>query len=170
MNSDAVIHRLEAQARVIEALVTAASDEQARWKPSQEAWSVLEVTAHLLDEEREDFRIRLGLLLSDPSAAWPGIDPAGWVVSRAYGTWNLTETLRMFLAERADSLAWLQALEAPCWENAKSHPAAGTLHAGDILSSWVAHDLLHIRQLNRLAYQWIVRLADPYSPDYAGGW
>ena len=46
----------------------------------------------------------------------------------------------------------------------------GPLHAGDVLASWVAHDLLHIRQLARLHSQRVGELAAPVSIGYAGDW
>jgi hypothetical protein len=44
------------------------------------------------------------------------------------------------------------------------------LSAGDVLVSWVAHDFLHIRQLNEVLYAWNEKQASPYSVQYAGGW
>jgi len=45
--------------------------ELAVWKPAPGKWSILEVVNHLYDEEREDFRQRLELVLKDPALAWP---------------------------------------------------------------------------------------------------
>ena len=42
------------------------------------------------------------------------------------------------------------------------------LRAGDLLASWLAHDLIHIRQITRLHYRWLERLAAPYQLGYAG--
>ena len=170
MNSDALIDRLEAQVGIIRELIQGVPSEQAAWKPSPERWSILEVAVHLLDEEREDFRVRLGLLLRDPKADWPAIDPQGWVTQREYAKRDLGETLKAFLKEREVSLAWLNGLKSSAWDNVKTHPAAGALSAGDMLASWVAHDLLHIRQLAKLHYGYVCRLAEPYSAAYAGDW
>ena len=40
--------------------------------------------------------------------------------------------------------------------------------AGDLLAAWVAHDLLHIRQIARIQYEHARALAAPYKMDYAG--
>ncbi len=55
------------------------SDEQARWKPDSQSWSILEVINHLYDEERQDFRLRLEYILFRPGQPWEPIDPQGWV-------------------------------------------------------------------------------------------
>ena len=44
------------------------------------------------------------------------------------------------------------------------------LKAGDMLSSWVAHDHLHTRQLVELRRQRVLQLAQPYDVHYAGDW
>jgi hypothetical protein len=43
----------------------------------------------------------------------------------------------------------------------------GAVEAKNLLASWLAHDLLHIRQITRLKYQY---LAKDYAIDYAGNW
>ncbi|MEZ4640023.1 MAG: DinB family protein [Caldilineaceae bacterium] len=39
----------------IRCLVEGMSDQDARWKPDAESWSILEVINHLADEEEADF-------------------------------------------------------------------------------------------------------------------
>ena len=160
---------LERSAKVIRELVQEVAPEQRMWKPDADRWSILEVIGHLLDEEREDFRVRLRLVLEDPELEWPPIDPQGWVEQRSYAEKNLEETLETFLDERRDSVRWLQGLADPDWSRAKQHPA-GALSAGDLLASWTAHDLLHIRQLTWLHLQYVQQRARPYSTEYAGEW
>ena len=42
--------------------------------------------------------------------------------------------------------------------------------AGDMLSAWVAHDNLHIRQLVELRRFRIEKVTKPYKIRYAGEW
>ena len=53
-----IIERLRANVDVFDALTRGVSEEQARWKPTTDEWSILEVVNHLADEEVEDFRHR----------------------------------------------------------------------------------------------------------------
>jgi hypothetical protein len=156
-------------ATIIKSLATGVSQEEARIKPDAESWSVLEVVCHLCDEEVEDFRVHLDLILNRPADPWTEIDPQGWVKSRQYNERSLAESLDLFLAEREKSLAWLAKLSSPNWESRITNPM-GSLTAGQMLGSWAAHDSLHIRQLNELRYGRIVRLAQPYEVSYAGKW
>jgi hypothetical protein len=145
------------------------ADDKARRRPAPEAWSLLEVICHLHDEEREDFRPRLDLVLHRPQDTWTRIDPAGWITARRYNERDLAEALQGFLVERERSLAWLGSLAAPDWSREYQAPF-GRITAGDLLASWAAHDLLHTRQLVELRRARLLAQAAPYSTQYAGDW
>ena len=42
--------------------------------------------------------------------------------------------------------------------------------AGQMLHCWLAHDMLHLRQMVELHYAFIAESAAPGSIDYAGDW
>lgn len=162
--------RLSNNAATISTLVQEVGQDQARWRPDAEVWSILEVINHLYDEEREDFRQRLDLILHQPDRPWPPNDPAGWVIERQYNRRELKTSLENFLKERENSLAWLNGLAAPNWQNAYQHPSAGIITAADMLAAWVAHDLLHIRQLVELHWVYQAEFVRPIALNYAGTW
>jgi uncharacterized damage-inducible protein DinB len=169
MNLQYFIQRFSNNRGVFESLLCDVSLEQARWKPTADKWSMLEVVNHLYDEEREDFRQRLQLTLADPGQSWPPINPREWVETRAYNDRDLAASLKNFLAERDSSLDWLRQLTNPNWQNSNEGPN-GRLSAGDLLAAWLAHDFLHIRQLARLHWQYTGELATPYQTTYGGPW
>jgi len=154
---------------IVRQLVAGVSQSEARFKPTPETWSILEVVCHLYDEEREDFRTRLDIALHRPEEKWPKIDPAGWVTTRKYNDRDFAQALDGLLTERESSLTWLHGLSEPNWD--AEYPAPfGPIKTGDLLASWVAHDNLHTRQLVELRRNRIVQLADPYKVQYAGDW
>ena len=163
------IERFSNNAGVFEHLASGVAVEQAKWKPSPEKWSLLEVVNHLYDEERDDFRARLDSLLHHPERKWPPIAPTEWALERKYNERELGESLERFLEERRKSLAWLKELKEPRLENEYEHPQ-GIISAGDLLASWLAHDFLHIRQLARLHWQYLNTLCPPFKTAYAGEW
>jgi len=99
----------------------------------------------------------------------PAIDPVGWVTERAYNQREVTASLQNFLRERDQSLFWLRNLSSPDWNAAVEGPF-GRIHAGDMLAAWVAHDLLHIRQLTELNFAYHREQINSYRVDYAGTW
>jgi hypothetical protein len=164
---ESVITQLSGQALVIQSLVKEVPHEQAVWKPSEKEWSILEVINHLADEEQEDFYTRFDLMLHNPETPWPSIDPQTWVLERSYNTRNLGKSVERFLGERHKSLEWLNNLGDINLETLYHHPSGRKLHRSDFLASWLAHDLLHIRQLTRLHYQYLQK---NFKIDYAGNW
>jgi hypothetical protein len=168
MEMSALMQELSNGAELIRQLVGEFSAEEARFRPQPESWSALEVICHLYDEEREDFRQRLDIILHRSGDPWPPIDPQGWISSRRYNERNLGEMLASFLEERQRSLDWLRGL-SPNWEATTQAPF-GEIKAGDMFAAWVAHDGLHIRQLVELRRARLERLARPYDLQYAGDW
>lgn len=170
MDFEALLIQMTEHAEAIRALTRGINDKQASWKPNADSWSILEVINHLYDEEREDFRVRLDTILHRPEQPFPPIDPAGWVTARAYNMREIKSSINNFRAERENSLGWLKSLRTPNWEAAVKAPWGGELKAGDMFAAWVAHDVLHLRQLVELHYALVRRDAEPYAVGYAGDW
>jgi hypothetical protein len=168
INIEETIRQLAANVEAICALVQGVSEEQARWKPAPGSWSLREVMEHLHNEERGDFRAHLQEIFSDPPQSWGALR-----VERVAAA-SCRTALDDLLTERQGSLVWLASLRSPDWERktlARLGPTETMrLSAGDVLASWVAHDYLHIRQINELLYAWNVKQASPYSVEYAGEW
>ena len=169
MDFEILYNDLSHNADLIRLLVTGITIEDARARPAPETWSILEVICHLFDEEIEDFRRHLDLILFHPADPWPPIDPGGWVLARQYNQRDPGEMLEKFLDERRRSLEWLRRLDSQDWDAWYSNPF-GSMKAGDMLSSWVAHDNLHMRQLAELRRARIERICTPYDFQYAGEW
>lgn len=177
---EALIGRLERFPAVLQAATVRLDEADARWQPppvpnaagqAQPAWSIVEIVAHLADEEEADFSVRLQLTLDDPAKPWPSIDPEGWAVCRAYRERSLTGELSRFGIKRAKNLVWLCDLnDQTPWDRTHHHPQFGPFRAGDMLAAWCAHDWLHLRQIAKRQYQLTARDAGDYSTRYAGEW
>lgn len=169
MDHSRLIAQMNNNAQTIRSLTAGVSEAQARWKPDPESWSILEVINHLYDEEQEDFRVRLDYILNRPGEVPPEIDPQGWVNSRKYNDRNLAESILNFLDERENSLQWLHDLGPFDWDSVSELPF-GTFRAGDMFAAWVAHDMLHMRQIIELHYAFTTNAFSPYQVNYAGEW
>jgi hypothetical protein len=166
LNIQEIADQLAVNAEAIRALVQAIPDAQARWQPDPETWSIAQVMEHLYNEERIDFRQHLQEMLNDPPQPWGAFQDAYVPVK------SCRQALEAFLSEREASIAWLEALPSPDWDitsQATFVDETITLSAGDILVSWVDHDLAHLRQMIKLLHAWHERQAAPYSVQYAGG-
>lgn len=170
MDADALIDRLESTGPLFRAAMRGVGDADARWRPEEGAWSLLEIVSHVADEETEDFRIRLRLTLEDPAAPWPPIDTEAAVVSRRYNEGELEERLGALERERSLSVGWLRSLREPDWSRTHTLRQGRSLTAGDLLASWAAHDALHLRQIAHRFFQIVQRDAGTFRTAYAGEW
>jgi hypothetical protein len=171
LDAHALRDRLGAFPAALRAAAYTVSAEDARWKPAPEHWSILEVCCHLLDEEREDFAVRIASTLRDPTAPWPRLELEGIAEKRRYNEQDLAAALDAFAARRADNIAWLDSVLGDAdFTKSFQHPKFGPLHAGMLLASWTAHDALHLRQIARRLHGLAARDAGPYGVQYAGEW
>ncbi len=171
MNSHSLIDSLDRFGRLLPGVVREVPADHATWRPSNGAWSILEVIRHLADEEAEDFRPRLESILRDPEAPWPPIDPPRWAVERHYNEGSLDEAVDQFTGRRAESVVWLRGLVEVDWTKAFQRPKLGVaIRAGDLLTSWAAHDMLHLRQIAKRMYELTQDAGGEFVADYAGEW
>ena len=166
---EVVVRQLSASAAAIRALVEGVSAEQAEWQPDAESWSLKQVMEHVDNTERLDFRLHLQEIFHEPPLGWGGLSLPYQAAP------DCATSLSNFLREREASIAWLRGLAGVDWD-AYSEATFGpnaeklTMSAGNLLYAWVAHDYLHIRQINELLFAWNAQQARPYSVEYAGGW
>ena len=165
-----VINSLGNNAAIFSNLFTNPPGGLAEWKPGENKWALIEILNHLCDEEREDFRCRLDLTLGCPEVEWPPINPGAWATERDYASRSMKDSLASFLGEREKSVAWLRSLENPNWKSVHHHQLLGPMSAEMLLANWLAHDLLHIRQIITLQWNYLNEIAAPVKLIYAGEW
>ena len=155
MDHKSIIISLTQNKEVFQAQLLGKTHEEYTFKPAPDKWCMLEVLCHLVDEEKEDFRTRVEYVLRDPNEPLPAFDPTVWPASRNYMNQNYERKVAEFLAERSKSIDWLESLVYPGWENTYQHPKLGPMSAELFLANWLAHDYIHVRQLNRLAFEYL---------------
>ena len=114
-------------------------------------WSPFDIVGHLIHAERTDWIPRVEHLLQHGDAlAFPPFDREGmFAASRGR---SLSELLDEFAAVRAQSLARLAELgvtDGDLLETGR-HPEFGVVTLGQLLSTWVVHDLTHVSQVVRV--------------------
>ena len=164
-----VISQLKRNRKVFKELLSKVPEDLQAWKYQPEAWSLKEVICHLRDEENEDFRARVASILEDPTQPLKPIDPSTWVTERNYHETHYKKALKSFLRARKASIEWLEELDAPEWDNTYEHATLGPMSARLFMANWLAHDYLHIRQINRIKYEYL-RQESGLDLSYAGNW
>ncbi len=169
MDCNKIISELLRNKDIFRSLLIGLPIEQYKWKPSHDKWSLLEISCHLYDEEREDFRTRTKYVLELPEHPLPTFDPIKWVEERSYIQQDFNSMTAKFIMERELSVEWLQSLANPNWENAYEHPKFGKMTAKMFLTNWLAHDYLHIRQIISVKFDYFKQISNE-SFAYAGIW
>lgn len=119
-------------------------------------WNPFDVVGHLIHGEKTDWMPRLQLILAHgDKRAFEPFDRFAQFEASAGRT--LPQLLDEFAALRRENLATLAKLPLTDFdlERRGRHPALGAVTLGQLLSTWVAHDLDHIVQIARvLAHQY----------------
>jgi hypothetical protein len=110
-------------------------------------WSSFEVVGHLLEAEETNWIPRIRHLIKHGEAsAFPPFDRVGFV-ERSKGK-NMEEQVDAFKGTRAQSLRDLDELRLSPSDLGRRgrHPEFGPVTLGQLLATWVVHDLNHIGQ------------------------
>jgi hypothetical protein len=170
MEFKAHVDQLKRNSEIIVSLSANVTQEQACWRPAKTRWTMLEALNHLVDIEVEDFRCEFEMVLNNPGESWPRFSIERWRIERKYNEKILDDSIRRFTSEREKSTQWLEKLKEPDLDLRHSGKGfrGAPMRAGDILVSWLAHDLFHIRQLSLIRWYILNEWSKPYSPRYSG--
>ena len=126
-------------------------DSWIRATEGPDSWSPYDIVGHLIHGERTDWMPRTEILLAHGEAQpfSPFDRFAQFEASRGK---TLRQLLDSFAELRQENLLRLQSLEltAADLERRGHHPELGTVTLGELLATWVAHDLSHIAQIARV--------------------
>src|SRR5579862_3119795 len=145
--------------------VQGVSEDQARWKPGPERWSILECTEHVAVVERR----MLGRITKEcvPLAgganragrdheilAW-GADrtkklkaPEGAVPAARFST--LAEALSAFRTNRSETIAYIEGCQEDLRGRETTHPLLGLLTAQECLALLTIHPARHALQVREI--------------------
>jgi hypothetical protein len=132
-------------------LVGGLSEGWTRRNEGPGTWSVFDIVGHLIHGERTDWMPRTRIILAHgPAKAFEPFDrtaqfPAGAGRSLA----QLLDELAAMRAQNMDELAGLR-LAPEQMELVGMHPELGRVTLGQLLSTWVVHDLDHVAQAARV--------------------
>lgn len=168
-NPKHIISDLKRNKDVISQLLSHIDSQQYLYREAKDKWNLLEVICHLVDEEREDFVVRIKSVLKDPLQQLPSIDPVGWVKSRNYMDQDYDSKLNEWIELRNANCSYLDQLKSVSWQNAYQHQHFGPMSAKLFLCNWLSHDYHHIRQIITIKRAYIIHSSGE-SLEYAGDW
>ena len=139
---------LEATPDLLRGLMCELNEEDARWKPTPDRFSVAEVLAHLSHSEGHCYRLRLDRFLNEDR---PELQPDDAQMHlHLYRDADPEESLAHFEEQRETNLEFLRALPESDGARVALHREAGEITLSNMLHEWALHDLGHVRQIAEL--------------------
>jgi hypothetical protein len=130
------------------ALLRGLPGEWIRSTAGPDTWSAFDVVGHLLHGEEADWIARARVILEEGEGhPFESFDRTAMFEN--YQGYSFDQLLDAFAERRAQNLATLDGWNVtPEQLSLKgTHPALGTVTLGQLLATWVAHDLNHIGQI-----------------------
>jgi len=139
---------LEATPGILRGLMTELTDEDARWKPAPDRFSVAEVLAHLSHSEGHCYRMRLDRFMAE---ARPEFEPDdAQMYLDLYRDANPEDSFEHFEEQRENNIEFLRGLSAGAGDRIALHKEYGEITLAQMLHELALHDLGHIRQIAEL--------------------
>jgi hypothetical protein len=156
---------LEATPAILRGLMCEISNEDARWKPEPDRFSIAEVLAHLSHSEGHCYRARVDRFLSEEMPEFEPDDAQMYL--EMYKNGDPEEDFGHFEEQRETNIELLRGLPADAGSRKAKHRAAGEITLSQMLYEWALHDLGHVRQIAELvrARKYLAG-AGPLGKDY----
>jgi len=134
----------------LEALLEGLPDGFVRATEGPDTWSPYDVVGHLIHAERTDWIPRARHILAGTDRPFDAFDRnAQFSESRDR---PLSELLAEFSSSRRSSLTELESMKlaGSDLDRTGTHPSLGAVTLGQLIATWVVHDLDHISQIARV--------------------
>jgi DinB superfamily len=139
---------LEATPAILRGLMAEVTDEDARWKPAPDRFSVAEVLAHLSHSEGHCYRMRVDRFLGEERPEFEPDDAQMYL--ELYRDANPEDAFDQFEEQREANLEYLRELPEAAGTRGAKHREYGDITLSEMLHEWALHDLGHIRQIAEL--------------------
>lgn len=148
---DSAMEVLKRTPLVLETLLTGLSDDWIHTNEGPDTWSPHQVVGHLIVNEETNFLVRAKVILSNQEPKLLSRISMTSHVERFKGV-PIEKQLILFKELRLQNVASLQAFSISNEDLSRTatHPEVGLVQLSNVLSAWVAHDLVHIGQITRV--------------------
>jgi hypothetical protein len=130
-------------------LIQGLSFQQLTSRTFIEKWSIVEIRAHLAEDEiATSWRYRQ--MVEYDGGHLTGFDQNLWAELGKYATWSAGEAVELFRLLREANLRMLGALSPEQWRRSGEHAERGRLTVEELARHMAAHDINHLEQIERL--------------------
>ncbi len=134
---------LESTPALLARAAASLSAEEARRRPAEGAFSLIENVWHLADLEREGYGVRIRRILTEEEPLLSDFDGDRVARERNYQSRDLAEGLALFAGARGRNLEMLRSLSPSDWKRAGEQECVGRVTLEDVARMMVEHDRSH---------------------------
>jgi hypothetical protein len=144
---DDAVAILERTPASLSALLTGLPDQWVRATEGDGTWSPYSVIGHLIDGERTNWIARARHILSGEQRPFDPFDRTAHLTESQ--DQSVAELLTTFAELRRENVAALVGMNLTSADLSRTgqHPEFGEVSLGQLLATWVVHDLNHIAQI-----------------------
>jgi hypothetical protein len=139
---------LEGTPEILRGLMREISDDDARWKPAPDRFSIAEVLAHLSHSEGHCYRMRVDRFLEEESPFFEADDAQMYL--DLYRDADPKDSFDRFEEQRENNIEFLENLPPGSGDRKANHAEVGEITLAQMLHEWALHDIGHIRQVAEL--------------------
>jgi hypothetical protein len=130
-------------------LIAGVPDDTLHRRPAPGKWSIVEIIAHLAEDElTSTWRYRQ--MIEHDGVALLGFDQDLWARLGDYNSWTARDALDMFRLLRHANVMLLSRLSPAEWERSGTHAERGRITVRSLAAHMVGHDANHFAQIQRI--------------------
>jgi hypothetical protein len=148
-----LIHAYTEGPRLLEDAVAGLSQDELRFRPGPEHWSIHENVVHVADTDLVA-ATRMRYVIAQPGSALVSFDQNGWARALDYGSLSMREALALLRAVRATTVEILRRVPAEAWEQVGINTEAGPQTLEWLVEHFSDHVHYHLRTIARRRTQY----------------
>jgi DinB superfamily len=145
-----VVSFLEETPRHIRQFAAEMSEQDLRWKPSNDEFSVVEQVCHLCDLEREGYSARIRKMLTENQPKLPDFDGSRIARERDYNQQDFESAFQEFASEREENVRVMKTLSPDQLNRSGVLEGVGTITLERLFQLMREHDQSHRKELKEL--------------------
>lgn len=162
-NLGEAVAMLERTPATLSALLANLPEHWERATEGDSEWSPYDVIGHLIDGERANWMIRARHILAGEPGPFPPFDRTAHLnANQGKSTGDLLATFAELRRENVAALVGLKLTDDDL-NRTGLHPEFGEVRLGQLLATWVVHDLNHLRQIVQSMARVYTEAVGPWS-------
>ena len=150
---DGLIRRYAEGPRLLEEAVIGIPEDELRFSPGPEHWSIHENVVHVADTDLVA-AVRMRFILTEPGATLVAFDQNRWAQALSYSSLSLGTALGLFRSVREATTEMLQRAPVEAWEFTGKHTELGPQTLEWIVDHFADHVHYHLRTIAKRRRQY----------------